>query len=284
MKTWKSLYKEQKLTTWVNVIYIKEKYQKQKADEDRILETDCIEEKERGLSSKAAWWLDSHVWSSEWITKKTRFQEREHDLEVKDLRVHRRHWPSERLNPRKEGNTCFPKTGQKEEMSYSLHMYLLSTYYFLDYSRHTGYQCTNKTLILMKLLFQLRGRGRKIGKAVGKYWAIEDETWWTLLLVQRMIVRSFGVRWAGMKIWKDLGCFQRSQEKRKGMKKEFNQPQSHEPLTQDLVSRLHLLWLCRRCAAWDPWLSTEEGRCPEPGTGKASTVKGYRALGLQIPR
>lgn len=66
MKTCKSLHKEQKLTTWVNEIYIKEKYQKQKADEDRILETDYIEEKERGLSSKAAGekaarWLDSHV-------------------------------------------------------------------------------------------------------------------------------------------------------------------------------------------------------------------------------
>lgn len=174
MKTCKSLHKEQKLTTWVNEIYIKEKYQKQKADEDRILETDYIEEKERGLSSKAAGekaarWLDSHVCSSEWTTKKIRFQEREHDLEVKDLRVHRRHRPSERLSPRKEGNTCFPKTGPKEEMSYPLHIYLLSTYYFLDYSRHTGYQCTNKTLILMKLLFQLRGRGREIGKAVGKY-------------------------------------------------------------------------------------------------------------------
>lgn len=129
MKTCKSLHKEQKLTTWVNEIYIKEKYQKQKADEDRILETDYIEEKERGLSSKAAGekaarWLDSHVCSSEWTTKKIRFQEREHDLEVKDLRVHRRHRPSERLSPRKEGNTCFPKTAERGNVIPTTHVFI----------------------------------------------------------------------------------------------------------------------------------------------------------------
>lgn len=73
------------------------------------------------------------------------------------------------VSPRKEGDTYFPKIGRKEERLSPLHMYLLSTYYFPDYSRHWGYQCTNKVLVLMKLLFHLRGRGRKIGRAIEKY-------------------------------------------------------------------------------------------------------------------
>lgn len=60
------------------------------------METDYIEEKERGLCSKAAGeradrWLDSNVSSAEWTTKEIRFQERGYELEVKVLRADRRH-------------------------------------------------------------------------------------------------------------------------------------------------------------------------------------------------
>lgn len=255
-----------------------------------VLETGCTGEKERGLAGQAAGeraarWLDSHVSLSEWTTKEMRCQEKGHDLEVKDLRVDRRHWSSQGLSPRKEGETCFPKTGGKEERLYPLHMYLLSTYYFPDYSRHGGCQCTNQMLILVKLLFWLNGRGGEIRKAIEKYEAVEDETWWTVLLVQGMMIWSSGVRWAGLKDVEGSGLApEKPGEQTRDEERCSTSCRAHEPLTQEMVSRVHLLWRCGYCAAWEPWLGMEEGRCPELGTGKASAVKGYRALGLQIPR
>lgn len=184
---------------------------------------------------------------------------------------------------RKEGDACFPKTGGKEEWFHSLHMCLLSTCYFPDYCRCWGYISTEKMLVLLKIMFQLWGRGRKIRKVTERFWAVEEENGGTVLLVQGMRVRSFVVRGTGLKemeqTWTSSWEAYRRGDKR--WIKEFNQLQGpskfpKRELVSSVTPTMTLLMLSSLGAR------AEYGRGGLPGAEDWQGFSGKRLLGLRI--